>query len=115
MPNEMDIYQARLRTSGIVEVKYIVDGVVFTMIDVGGQRNERKKWMHCFDNVTAVIFVVAINEYDQVLYEDNKTKRMVEAIKVGLVLVHFFHPNMPSFPIPTHHLLQGLYTNYCSN
>lgn len=40
------------------------------MFDVGGQRNERKKWIHCFDDVTAVIFVAAISEYDQVLYED---------------------------------------------
>ena len=37
-----------------------------SMFDVGGQRNERKKWIHCFDSVTAVIFVAAISEYDQV-------------------------------------------------
>lgn len=50
------------------------------MYDVGGQRNERKKWIHCFDNVTAVIFVAAINEYDQVLYEDNTQNRLIEAL-----------------------------------
>ena len=37
-----------------------------SIYDVGGQRNERRKWIHCFDDVTAVIFVAAINEYDQV-------------------------------------------------
>lgn len=26
----------------------------------------RKKWIHCFENVTSVIFVAAISEYDQV-------------------------------------------------
>eukprot|EP00286_Rhodomonas_abbreviata_P028177 CAMPEP_0181312150 /NCGR_PEP_ID=MMETSP1101-20121128/13534_1 /TAXON_ID=46948 /ORGANISM="Rhodomonas abbreviata, Strain Caron Lab Isolate" /LENGTH=367 /DNA_ID=CAMNT_0023418963 /DNA_START=216 /DNA_END=1319 /DNA_ORIENTATION=+ len=82
VPTKMDILQARVRTSGIVEEKYEIDGVQFTMFDVGGQRNERKKWIHCFDNVTAVIFVAAISEYDQVLYEDNKTDRMSEAIKL---------------------------------
>ena len=41
------------------------------MYDVGGQRNERKKWIHCFENVTAVIFVAALSAYDQVLYEDS--------------------------------------------
>lgn len=40
------------------------------MFDVGGQRSERKKWMHCFENVTAVVFLAAISEYDQVLVED---------------------------------------------
>ena len=39
------------------------------MFDVGGQRNERRKWIHCFDNVTACIFVTAISEFDQKLYE----------------------------------------------
>lgn len=40
------------------------------MFDVGGQRSERKKWIHCFENVTSIIFLVAISEYDQVLVED---------------------------------------------
>jgi len=35
--------------------------------DVGGQRNERKKWIHCFQDVTAVCFVVALSEYDQMV------------------------------------------------
>jgi len=81
-PTEMDILMARVRTSGIVEEKYVIDGVNFAMFDVGGQRNERKKWIHCFDNVTAVIFVAAINEYDQVLYEDSQTNRIDEAVKL---------------------------------
>ena len=65
-----------------MEEKYVIDGVQFTMFDVGGQRNERKKWIHAFDNVTAVIFVAAISEYDQVLYEDSQTNRIDEAIKL---------------------------------
>ena len=40
------------------------------MIDVGGQRSERKKWIHCFEDVTALIFVVAINGFDMWLIED---------------------------------------------
>jgi len=79
LPSEQDILRTRVRTSGIVEEKYMIDGVNFSMYDVGGQRNERKKWIHCFDNVTAVIFVAAISEYDQVLYEDTTANRMDEA------------------------------------
>eukprot|EP00924_Labyrinthula_sp_SR-Ha-C_P005125 maker-scaffold_1-snap-gene-22.61-mRNA-1 protein AED:0.01 eAED:0.01 QI:137/1/1/1/1/1/2/133/370 len=79
-PSVSDVMKARVRTSGIVEENYNIDGVDFVMYDVGGQRNERKKWIHCFDNVTAVIFVGAISEYDQVLYEDKSQNRLVEAV-----------------------------------
>lgn len=50
------------------------------MFDVGGQRSERKKWIHCFENVTAIVFLVAISEYDQMLYEDESINRMQEAL-----------------------------------
>ena len=52
------------------------------MFDVGGQRNERKKWIHCFDGVNAIIFVAAISEYDQALFEDRETNRMTEALNL---------------------------------
>ena len=45
------------------------------MFDVGGQRSERKKWIHCFEGVTAIIFCVALSGYDQVLHEDETTVR----------------------------------------
>jgi guanine nucleotide-binding protein subunit alpha len=40
------------------------------MFDVGGQRSERKKWIHCFESVTSIIFCTALSEYDQVLLEE---------------------------------------------
>ena len=43
----------------------------YSMFDVGGQRSERKKWIHCFENVTSIIFCVALSEYDQVLLEES--------------------------------------------
>ncbi len=47
--------------------------VTCRLFDVGGQRSERKKWIHCFEDVTAIIFCVAMSEYDQVLHEDEST------------------------------------------
>lgn len=44
----------------------------FSMFDVGGQRSERKKWIHCFESVDAIVFCVALSEYDQVLLEETK-------------------------------------------
>jgi GTPase SAR1 family protein len=80
IPTEQDVLRSRVRTTGIVENPFTIDGNSFKMFDVGGQRNERKKWIHCFENVTAVLFVAAISEYDQVLYEDETTNCMVEAL-----------------------------------
>ncbi|CAN0038025.1 unnamed protein product [Ascophyllum nodosum] len=80
MATQQDILYSRVRTSGIVTERYEIDGTMFEMYDVGGQRNERKKWIHCFDNVTAVIFVAALSEYDQNLFEDATTNRLVESM-----------------------------------
>ncbi|KAL9049261.1 MAG: hypothetical protein Q9162_007315 [Coniocarpon cinnabarinum] len=49
------------------------------MFDVGGQRSERKKWIHVFDNVQVVLFLAAISGYDQVLVEDRNGNQMREA------------------------------------
>lgn len=82
IPNQQDVLRSRVRTTGIVETAFEIEGNSFKMFDVGGQRNERKKWIHCFEDVTAVIFVAAISEYDQVLFEDETTNRMVEALNL---------------------------------
>ena len=42
---------------------------------MGGQRTQRSKWIHCFDDVTAIIFIIALSEYNLRLAEDNKTVR----------------------------------------
>ena len=82
VPTDEDLIRCRVRTTGIVEHRFEIDKNRFLMVDVGGQRNERKKWIHCFEGVTAVIFVAALSEYDQVLYEDGKTNRMDEALEL---------------------------------
>lgn len=91
-PTDEDILRARLRTSGIVEKIFNVppNNQKINFLDVGGQRNERKKWMHCFDQVASVLFVCAISEFDQfslkeqpdnLLHPDNKNK-LIESHQV---------------------------------
>lgn len=82
IPSEQDVLRSRVRTTGIVENEFIIEGNKFKMFDVGGQRNERKKWIHCFSEVTAVLFVAAMSEYDMVLFEDETTNRMDEALNL---------------------------------
>lgn len=57
------------------ETTFKIGDYTYRMFDVGGQRSERKKWIHCFENVTAIVFLVAISEYDQMLYEDESIVR----------------------------------------
>lgn len=45
------------------------------LVDIGGQRSERKKWIHCFEGVTAIVFLVALSEYDLALAEDQEIVR----------------------------------------
>jgi len=82
IPNQQDVLRSRVRTTGIVETSFEIEGNNFKMFDVGGQRNERKKWIHCFENVSCVVFVAAISEYDQVLFEDESTNRVTEALNL---------------------------------
>eukprot|EP00094_Tigriopus_californicus_P004317 TCALIF_04162-PA protein Name:"Similar to Guanine nucleotide-binding protein G(q) subunit alpha (Homarus americanus)" AED:0.19 eAED:0.19 QI:379/0.87/1/1/0.87/1/9/356/396 len=79
LPSEQDILRSRVPTTGIIEYPFDLDGVVFRMVDVGGQRSERRKWIHCFENVTSIIFLVALSEYDQILFESDNENRMEES------------------------------------
>ena len=67
---------------GIVETWFQRGEVSIGLIDVGGQRSERKKWLHCFETVNTVLFVVSMSEYDQNLEEDHTVNRMKESIKL---------------------------------
>lgn len=80
VPNDQDVLRSRVKTTGITETTFIIGDLTYRMFDVGGQRSERKKWIHCFENVTTILFLVAISEYDQLLFEDETVNRMQEAL-----------------------------------
>ena len=81
IPSTTDILHTRKKTSGIFDFNFDMgNGLNIHLFDVGGQRSERKKWIHCFDNVTLIIFCVALSEYDQVLLEENNQNRLEESL-----------------------------------
>ena len=127
-PSNEDVLRARSQTTGIITFKFQVvlregrlhsfhfflkvnnksqsQNFDFELIDVGGQRTERRKWIHCFADVTAgstllhtsvsqsilsVMFVISLSDYNQTLFEDETTNRMQESEKVfgrpGLLLL----------------------------
>lgn len=67
--------RSRVKTTGISETTFAIRDVTFRVFDVGGQRSERRKWIHCFEGVTAIMFCVALSEYDLVLREDETQVR----------------------------------------
>ncbi|XP_054545213.1 guanine nucleotide-binding protein subunit alpha-14 [Talpa occidentalis] len=79
VPTQQDVLRVRVPTTGIIEYPFDLENIVFRMVDVGGQRSERRKWIHCFESVTSIIFLVALSEYDQVLAECDNENRMEES------------------------------------
>jgi len=43
---------------------------------------KEKKWVLCFPDVTTILFCAALNGYDLVCMEDDKTNRMTESINL---------------------------------
>merc|ERR1712107_438791 len=76
---------ARSQTTGVVTVDFTLKEkgreLKLELVDVGGQRGERRRWIHCFEGVTAVMFIISLSDYNQVLWEDETTNRMLEAYK----------------------------------
>lgn len=80
---EEDLLRVRVRTTGMKEEVFeLSEGTYMRVVDVGGQRSERKKWIHLFYDVHALLFVTAISEYNQVLFEDNSTNRFECSMQV---------------------------------
>jgi guanine nucleotide-binding protein subunit alpha len=70
IPSDQDVLRFESRSTGITETVLELGGLTYHIIDVGGQRSERKKWIHCFENVTCLLFIVSLSGYDQCLVED---------------------------------------------
>lgn len=88
MPNDQDMLHARLRTTGITETFFDLGNMCFRMMDVGGQRSERKKWIHCFEGVQCLLFLASLSGYDQMLLEDINANQMHEALTLFNALVN---------------------------
>ncbi|KAF7846377.1 hypothetical protein BT93_L4484 [Corymbia citriodora subsp. variegata] len=80
IPSDDDILRCRVKTTGISETILKVGDLRYRLLDVGGQRTERRKWLNCFEDVTVLLFLVAIQEFDQSLYEDESVNRLQESV-----------------------------------
>ena len=82
IPSVQDVLLIPVKTTGIIETKFEYKNLHFTLIDVEGQRSKQKKWIHCFQDVTAIMFCVDLAAYDQMLAEDEEINQMLESLKL---------------------------------
>eukprot|EP00013_Stygamoeba_regulata_P026514 CAMPEP_0177663078 /NCGR_PEP_ID=MMETSP0447-20121125/19719_1 /TAXON_ID=0 /ORGANISM="Stygamoeba regulata, Strain BSH-02190019" /LENGTH=292 /DNA_ID=CAMNT_0019168861 /DNA_START=291 /DNA_END=1165 /DNA_ORIENTATION=- len=83
IPTEEDCLRVRKRTCGVAEYTFNHEGIKFRVIDVGGQRSERRKWLVAFEGyITAVLYTIACEEYDMHLAEAAGVNRMLEALQL---------------------------------
>ncbi|KAG8220199.1 guanine nucleotide binding protein, alpha subunit [Butyriboletus roseoflavus] len=87
-PTEQDIVQCRARTIGITETTFQLKDHEMLMVDVGGQKSERRKWIHCFQDVTSILFLVSLSGYDQCLVEDRDANQMQDAMTIWDSICH---------------------------
>ncbi|KAJ7462946.1 heterotrimeric G-protein alpha subunit, GPA2-like protein [Mycena latifolia] len=80
VPTEQDILHTHKRTKGIEETVFTCRDHEILMIDVDGQRSERRKWIHCFQDVTSILFCASLSGYDQCLVEDRDANQMQDAM-----------------------------------
>lgn len=86
-PTFKDIVYTRSVTTGITCCDFVFEtrkGVKerYELVDVGGQRTERKKWISCFESTLAILFCISLNGWDQVLWEDNTVNKFEEAMNL---------------------------------
>ncbi|KAM9848967.1 guanine nucleotide-binding protein subunit alpha-14-like [Aulostomus maculatus] len=88
IPTEQDVLRVRFPTTGIHDYSFTIKTITLRIVDVGGQKSERRKWIHCFENVTSLIFLASLSEYDQVLEERETINRMQESLALFYTTIH---------------------------
>jgi len=76
-----DVLRCRAKTTALVQHDFNYKKIAFRMLDVGGQKSERRKWLNVMSNLLdAVIFCAPLSEYDVNLREDFNKNRMEDTL-----------------------------------
>mmetsp|Transcript_8861 Transcript_8861/g.22286 ORF Transcript_8861/g.22286 Transcript_8861/m.22286 type:complete len:349 (-) Transcript_8861:92-1138(-) len=87
-PPDEHLLLARFMTVGVRESTFKAGKSFFRLVDVGGQRGERRKWAHCFQDVNCVLYCMSLSEYDQTLMEDESVNCMSESLTIFTEVVN---------------------------
>ncbi|CAG2203383.1 Guanine nucleotide-binding protein subunit alpha-11,Guanine nucleotide-binding protein subunit alpha-14,Guanine nucleotide-binding protein G(t) subunit alpha-3,Guanine nucleotide-binding protein G(i) subunit alpha-1,Guanine nucleotide-binding protein G(k) subunit alpha,Guanine nucleotide-binding protein G(q) subunit alpha [Mytilus edulis] len=74
IPSVQDISHITVNFNGIAEYLHHVDDLPLRIIDIRGLRTERRKWIHYFESIPVLVFILALSDYDQI--EINDTNRI---------------------------------------
>jgi len=88
IPSKQDIINVRYRTTGMIDKRFAINDRKYHIFDVGGQKSERKKWFRYVDDVRAVVFVVSLACYNEVMYEDQTKNCMVDGLELFATTVN---------------------------
>jgi guanine nucleotide-binding protein G(i) subunit alpha len=76
IPTDKDIINRCVKPVGIAGVNFKVGELIYRIICICRQDG---KWMHCFEGVKAVVFLVRLDEYDQFIVTDGE-RRVVSLV-----------------------------------
>lgn len=112
IPEIDDLLRVRVPTTGILEYTFKLKNTYFLFVDVGGQRSERRKWINCFENITSMLYVTSLSDYDSLMSSDelkasdtnytDKINRMKESIDLFNTIVNWKKKNYVKEPYSKH-------------
>lgn len=97
VPQIEDILRVRKATTDILDYTFDIKGTTFQFLDVGGQRSERRKWVNCFENITSMLYITSLSDYDLDITEDElKLSNTSSSVKINRMKesIDLFHTIM---------------------
>eukprot|EP01126_Amoeba_proteus_P032278 TRINITY_DN3150_c0_g2_i1.p1 TRINITY_DN3150_c0_g2~~TRINITY_DN3150_c0_g2_i1.p1 ORF type:complete len:194 (-),score=50.73 TRINITY_DN3150_c0_g2_i1:433-1014(-) len=88
-----DMLRVRTVTTGVAYYDVSVDSTLWEFIDVGGQRTERRKWLHLFDDITALVYLTSLDFFNKTVEEDPNQNRLDEDVNLFRQMI--VHPSLP--------------------
>lgn len=82
IPTNQDILRYRFKTIRVTKKDFLVGNSNYNIWDVGGTWKERRKWIHCIQNLDVIFFSVDVSAYDLSVFEDDKFNVMQENLEI---------------------------------
>ncbi|KAM9986970.1 hypothetical protein ACTFIY_011410 [Dictyostelium cf. discoideum] len=66
-PTPHDLKIIKLTQNGIIECEFTFENCLIKMIEIGTQTSTLKKWINCFSEIQAILYVIDISVYDTIV------------------------------------------------